>query len=161
MEDLTKVTVSADAVGNVIVQSISNPEFGYIRVSQDRTIFDDNGFMSKKPVSALIHGTVSDLQSLNWKKGQELTGKVVIKQSLVAFNKKKPEIDYKVAGKTGIICTIGGSPIYYKTNYSSNANVEDSLPIKHDNTEAIIAKLAELKVLEAITSNSSTADFTL
>jgi len=37
----SKVRVSADPAGNVIVTSKSNPEYGYIRVEQDRMIIDE------------------------------------------------------------------------------------------------------------------------
>jgi hypothetical protein len=130
-----KVKVVGDAQGNVINQS-SNPLYGHVKVVQIRTVFDDKGFMRARPVNALIHGTVEDLQMAGYYAGQELPGKVIINESLESFNDKNPERDLKIAGKTGIICSVEGNPIYRKTVYSPFANAEDTL-IQHDNVEAL------------------------
>lgn len=156
----SKVRVTADAAGNVVVPSQNNPEYGYVRVEQDRIIFDDKGFMARKPISAIINGLVADLQSLNWKKGQELDGKIAIKEQLTAFSTKKPEADYKVAGKTEIVCTVAGAPIFRKTIYSANASMED-VTIAHDNIEAIKAKYAEIVAAEKGSALQPNKDFSL
>lgn len=158
---MTKVKITADAAGNVIIQSLNNENYGYVKVIQEKVIFDDNGFMTKKPVSALINGTMEDLQSMNWVKDQELEGKVVIREQLTPFSKKKPETDFKVAGKTGIICTVNGAPIYRKTLYSTISTTEDTICL-HDNKDMIIAKQAELTATETIgSSNAGKPDFKL
>jgi hypothetical protein len=133
----SKVKVVADATTNsVITVSQNNPEYGFVRLEQTRTMFDDNNFLKLKVVSTLIHGTVSELQAAGFYAGQELPGKIVVTESMEAFNAKNPERDYKVAGNTGIICTLGGSPIYRKTTYSTASNVEDTL-VRHDNVEQL------------------------
>jgi hypothetical protein len=144
----SKVKVTADAAGNVIVTSKNNPEFGYIRVEQDRMVIDERGFARRKTVSALIPGTVSDLKSFGWTKGAEVSGKIVIKEQTTPFNSKDPERDYKIAGKTGIVCCLYGEPIYRKLFYSLDANASDVV-IAHDNGEAIKAAYAELSEQEA------------
>ena len=59
----SKVKVTADeSTGAVVVISKNNPEWGHIRVTQVRASFDDNGFVRKRNISALIHGTVEDLK---------------------------------------------------------------------------------------------------
>lgn len=157
----SKVRVTADATGNVVVQSQNNPEYGYIRVEQDRVIFDDNGFMSRRPVSAIINGLVSDLQSLNWAKDKTLPGNIVVKESLTPFSKKRPEADHKIAGKTGIICSVNGQPVYRKTIYTTVSNAEDVI-VKHDNTEAIRNKFAEIQASESKSSAlTPSVDFNL
>ena len=133
----SKVTVLADeATGSVVNVSKNNPDYGYIRVEQIRTMIDDNGFLRRKPVSALIPGTVEELQATGFFAGQQLDGKIVVQESLEAFNEKEPTRDLKVAGETGIVCTLGGLPIYRRTKMSFNGNSEDSL-IKHDNIEEL------------------------
>jgi hypothetical protein len=133
----SKVKVVADATTNsVITVSQNNPEYGFVRLEQTRTMFDDNNFLKLKVVSTLIHGTVAELQAAGFYAGQELPGKIVVTESMEAFNAKNPERDYKVAGNTGIICTLGGSPIYRKTTYSTASNVEDTL-VRHDNVEQL------------------------
>lgn len=153
----SNTTVSSDATGAVIIKSVNNPEFAYIRIVQEKTIFTDDGFMKRKPVSALIHGTIEDLQSLNWKANQELKGNVIIKESLTPFSKKQPERDYKIAGETGIVCSIDGAPIYRKTTYTTNVALEDTT-LQHDNKDAIVAKNAELKAAGLLTPST---DFSL
>lgn len=137
--------VAVDATGNVIVQSQNNPEFGYVRLEQARTMIDDNGFLRRKVVSTLLHGTVQELKDSNFHAGQELSGNIVIIESLQPFNKKNPERDIKQAGATGIICSVEGQPIYRKTLYTLISNVTDQL-IKHDNTAQMKAAYDNAKV---------------
>lgn len=149
----SKVKVVADATTNsVIVVSPNNPEYGYVRLEQTRTVIDDNGFLRMKPVSTLIHGTMTELKAAGFYAGQELPGNLLIKESLEPFNAKNPERDLKIAGDTGIICSVEGQPIYRKTIYSAASNAEDTL-IKHDNVEQLRNAYAA-KTESAITPNT-------
>lgn len=135
----SKVVVLADeTTGAVVNVSNNNPEYGYIRVQQIRTMIDDNGFLRRKPVSALIPGTLAELKESGFFAGQQLDGKIVVEESLEPFNDKTPERDLKVAGETGIVCTLGGLPIYRRTKFSFDATGADAL-IKHDNVEELKA----------------------
>ena len=156
----SKVKVAADETGSVVVPSQNNPEYGYIRVQQDRVVFDDNGFMSRRPINAIINGLLSDLKSLNWTKDMTLPGNILIKESLTPLNKKRPELDYKVAGTTGIVCSVNGQPIYRKTIYTTASNVQDVI-VKHDNTEAIRNKFAEMQTTETQSAVKANEAFTL
>jgi hypothetical protein len=140
----SKVKVSGDKVTGAVVMPTGNPLFGTIRVEQTRTIFDDNGFATQATVSALIQGKIDVLTSLKWKKGDEIGGKIVIRESLTPFNTKDPDKDLKVAGKTNVVCTFGGNPIYRKTFYTGSEKAEDEL-LAHDNSEEIKAANAKLK----------------
>jgi len=151
----SKVKVTADEVtGSVIVTSKNNPDWAHIRVEQSRIVIDDNGFARKKTISALVHGTVDDLKSFGWSRGQELPGKIIYKESLEPFNSKDPERDYKVAGKTGIICCQDGQPIYRKTFYTLKMDVQD-VSVAHNNIEDIRAAYAEGTEIEV---NGNVAD---
>lgn len=132
----SKVVVLGNEAGGVVNTSENNPNYGYVRVQQVRTLIDDNGFLRRKPVSALIPGTMEELQDSGFFPGQELPGKIVIEESLEPFNSKTPQRDLKIAGETGIVCTLGGMPIYRRTKFSFASNVEDKL-IKHDNVEEL------------------------
>ena len=124
----SKVVVLADeTTGAVVNVSNNNPEYGYIRVQQIRTMIDDNGFLRRKPVSALIPGTLAELKESGFFAGQQLDGKIVVEESLEPFNDKTPERDLKVAGETGIVCTLGGLPIYRRTKFSFDATGADAL----------------------------------
>lgn len=139
----TKVKVSANAEGAIVNISENNSEYGHIRVTQTRAVFDDQGWVRKSNLSALIAGTVEDLKSMELSADSEIAGKIVIKESLTPFNKKNPEKDAKIAGKSGIPCTFDGQAIYRKTFFTEDADAQDVL-VKHNNDEAIrTAYLAE------------------
>ena len=146
MKSKVKV-VALDETGLVINQSKSNPEYGYVRLEQTHTMVDNNGFLRRKNVSTLIHGTMDELSASNFYAGQELPGTIVIKESLEPFNSKNPERDLKIAGETGIICKKGDSPIYRKTVYTTVSNAENDT-IEHDN-------IAELRAAYETSSSSA------
>jgi len=114
----TKVKVVASPDGKVVVASKNNPEYGSVRVEQTRAMIDEAGFLRRQKVSAFIPGTVADLEGMKWANGQEIDGKIIIKESLEALNPKNPERDYKVAGETKIVCCVGGDPIYRKQMFT-------------------------------------------
>lgn len=133
----SKVIVLADETTKSVVNVSQNrPDYGYIRVQQVRTMIDDNGFLRRKPVTALIPGTIEELEASAFFAGQQLDGKIVIEESLEPFNQKEPERDLKIAGETGIVCTFGGLPIYRRTKMSFDVSTPDTL-IKHDNVEQL------------------------
>jgi hypothetical protein len=147
-QKMNKVVVTANAEGKVVVVSENNPEFGYIRVTQSRQIFDEaTGFVKTKEVGALVLGTVADLNSLGWRKGQELDGKIITKEQLKPFNNKNADRDYKVAGETQIVCCVDGEPIYARNIYTGNAKAED-VRIQHTNVDEIREAFAALKAQE-------------
>ena len=149
------VKVTADEAGNVIIKSENNPEYGHLRVEQTRMVIDDNGFARKRKLSALIPGTVEDLAGFGWSEGEEVEGKILIKESLTPFNSKNPERDYKVAGSSGIVCTGVDEetgevkPIYRKHLFTFSTSAEDTT-IEHVNGEEIQAAYAAAKSEEAI-----------
>jgi hypothetical protein len=132
----SKVKVLKNEDGSVLTVSEKNPEYAWVRVQQIRTVVDDNGFLRRKPVSAIIPGHVDDMKAMNFFADQELLGKILIKEALIPFNAKDPQRDLKVAGDTGIVCTLEGLPIYRKTYYSTKNNVEDIF-VQHDNKDQI------------------------
>lgn len=147
----SKVIVTADAAGNVVVPSSNNSEWGHIRVTQKRIVIDERGFARPKIASALIAGTVKDLKEFGWKANQELPGTIYYKEQLEPFNKKEPKRDMKIAGKTGIPCTINGQPMYRKGFYSTNPDQTDVYIIdeygcilSHDNGDEIRAGYQKL-----------------
>lgn len=134
---MSKVIVTANAAGQVIVKSNNNPEYGHIRVKQVRMTIDETGFARKRTVYALIPGKIEDLKGFGWSADQEVDGHIQIREQLTPFNPKDPNKDVKVAGETGIICKKDGKNVYRKCFYSTN-HVEDVL-VEHDNTEEIKA----------------------
>jgi hypothetical protein len=131
------VKIVADATTGAVVRvSETNPEFASVRLEQVRTVIGNNNFIERKTVSTLLQGATADLTAMGFYAGQELPGTIVIEESLTPFNKKNPERDLKIAGETGIICSVGGQPIYRRAVFSTASNATDTL-IKHDNVEQL------------------------
>ena len=137
------VTVAGDTLGNVVMKSHNNSEWGYIRVEQLKTSFESNGFMRVTPISALIHGRIDDLLALEWQKDQEIPGKIIFRESLNPFHPYDLLKDLKIAGKTGVSCKLNGQPIYRKTFYTTKMSMED-VTIQHNNNDEI--KIARAKL---------------
>lgn len=153
-----KVKVVADATGAIVNVSSNNPEYGYVRFEQVRSVIDDNGFLRRKSISSLVHGTVEELTAMNFYAGQELPGSIIIQESLAPFSAKSPQRDLKIAGDTGIVCTVEGQPIYRRTMYSAASNAQDTL-VKHDNVEQLRTAYAEQTKVNAI--NPSASEFSI
>tara|TARA_B100000900_G_scaffold364730_1_gene339525 strand:+ start:71 stop:547 length:477 start_codon:yes stop_codon:yes gene_type:complete len=153
-----KVKVVANATtGAVVNVSESNPDYGYIRLEQTKPIVDDNGFFKPRTISTLLQGNFNELTGMGFFNGQELPGKIQIKESLEAFNTRNPERDIKKAGDTGIVCTQGGAPIYRKTVYDMTGSKTDTF-VQHDNIEELRAAYEAQKVPSAVKPN---ADFSI
>jgi hypothetical protein len=151
----SKVKVTGDELGNVIQQSANNPEYGYVRVEQVRSMYDDNSFLRRRVVSALIIGTMEDLINEGYYAGQELPGKIAIIESLTPSNKKDITKNLKYAGNTGVVCKVEDQPIYRKTIYTTIKNLEDKL-IRHDNVDEIkVANETPSVRLSAVNSSAS------
>jgi hypothetical protein len=131
------VKVVADATtGSVIMVSPNNPDFACVRLEQTKIVIGNNNFIEKKTVSTLLQGSTTDLLSMGLYAGQDLPGVIVIEESLTAFNKKTPERDLKIAGDTGIVCSVDGNPIYRRAVYSTASNAQDLL-VQHNNIEQL------------------------
>ena len=130
------VVIVKDDMNNAIRVSKNNAEYAHIRLSQERTMINSNGWLQTKQVTALIHGKTEELIASGIKKFKKLPGNIVIKESLTPFNKNNPDRDLKMAGNTGIVCCIDGQPIYRTTKYDATSTQEDEL-IAHNNGESI------------------------
>ena len=116
--------------------SPKNPEYGYIRVQQTRALVSDWGWVTRKTMSALIKGLVTDLQALNFKAGQELPGKIVIREQTLPFDTNNTEKNVKIAGACGVQCRYYDELIYRDTFYTTNLLADDQL-IAHTNADEI------------------------
>lgn len=150
------VQIIPDEMGNVIRVSKNNAEFGHIRLQQERVAFTNTGWVNRKTVSTLLHGKVEDLREMGLHNATTLPGKIVVTESLEPFNADDPDRDLKMAGSTGIVCCQDGQPIYRKTMYTTDTNLEDVLvahnngdDIRQANTKATEAKLVPKKQSES------------
>lgn len=133
---MSKVVVTADKNGNVIGISQNNPEYGYIRVEQTATQINEQGWLRNVKRGALIKGKVADLVECQYQEGDEITGKIVVRESLTPFNPESPDRDLKIAGDTGVICRVNDEPIYRQTFFTTNLSSTDEL-IMHTNADEI------------------------
>ena len=154
---ISQVKVTANEAGRVVIASENNPAYGYIRVEQERAVTDENGWIRVKTLTALIPGTVSDLNKLGWVAGQVVPGTIVIREQLTPFNKRNPERDIKIAGSTGIVCKVGDAPIYRNTFYHHNTDAQDVL-VAHTNVNEIKETYA---VTEGFQEEEESDDFSL
>jgi hypothetical protein len=140
----SKVKVTAHEGEDVIVIG-ANAEYGYIRVEQERMVIDDNtGFARTVLLSALVPGAVVDLKKFNWVADQIVDGKIRIVEQMIPFNKKDVNRDIKVAGKTGIVCSKNGQPIYRKYFFTRNLALEDKLE-EHTNEAEISERYSSMQ----------------
>lgn len=153
----SKVRVTADINGNVIGVSQNNPEYGYVRVEQLTTQISEAGWLKPVKRSALIKGKVEDLAQAGFVEGHELSGKIIVKESLTPFNPENPDKDLKIAGSTGVVCRIDDQPIYRQTFYTSNQEAYDEL-ITHDNTVEIREVQVAQKEMSNLRPNSALND---
>lgn len=124
--------VQANQKGELITLSPRNPLWGWIRVVQTRHVFDEEtGIVNTRFCSALLQGKVTDLEKLGLEDDMELDGKIIFKDTLTPYRSNSPEKDYKIAGKSGVVCSIDGQPIYRKYFYSPNPNAVDVF-LQHD-----------------------------
>lgn len=154
---MSKVVVTGDVNGNVIGVSENNPDYGYVRVEQNGTFINDQGWLRMSKRSTLIKGLVKDLQEANFKAGQELPGKIVVVESLIPFNPENPDRDLKIAGDTGVICRIDDQPIYRQTFFTSNLDAMDQL-ITHTNSEEIREVQAAQRAVSALKNYTRTEE---
>jgi hypothetical protein len=129
---MDKPKVMAGRNGNVVSVS-RNPKEGYIMLEQMVPYTNPKtNFTCEKRRTALFFGFVDMLLNLKWKEGQEVTGRIVLTESLVQEKGMQP----KMAGNTGVPCTLKGKQIYHKTEFSFDADQPDVL-LRHDNNHEI------------------------
>jgi hypothetical protein len=146
---MSKVKVTADKHGNIIGVYQNSPEYGYIRVEQESKHINDQGWLRLSKRSAFIKGLVKDLENVDFQEGMELTGKIIIIESLTPFNTENPDRDLKIAGSTGIPCTLDDQPIYRQSFYTTNESAQDQL-IMHNNGDDIRSVQAAQKQMSVL-----------
>lgn len=132
---MNKVKVTADEFGNVIRLSQNNPDYGFVRLEQS-VVEIHNGWVRRKSKTAILPGLVSDLKYLAWAEGEELEGKIVVKETLEPIIKDNLDYGVKRAGQDGPICVFEDQPIYRRTYFTMDMEDED-VYIQHTNVDEI------------------------
>lgn len=143
------VTVTADVLGNVVGVSPNNPEYGYIRVESYTNEISNDGWLKPVRRSALIKGKVEDLVEADFKVGDTIPGKIVVRESFEPVNPENTEKGIKIAGASGIICRVDDQPIYRDTVFTTDMDAQDVF-IQHSNTDEIKEAMAANRSLEAL-----------
>lgn len=131
-----QVVVTANEQGQVVVTSTNNPVYGFVRVESEEMIIGPNRFVRPQKKSALILGRIEHLQMLNYKKGQQLPGRIRTIETLTPVNPEDLQQGLKLAGPTNVVCKIEGKPIYRLQEYDPSGESKDVL-IAHDNKAEI------------------------
>jgi hypothetical protein len=153
---MSKVVITADKYGNMIGVYQNSPEYGYIRVEQHVKQINDQGWLKLSKRSAFIKGLVKDLETADFKPGMEIPGKIIIIESLTPFNTENPDRDLKIAGATGIPCTLDDQAIYRQSFYTTNESAVDQL-IMHNNSDDIKNVQAAQRQMSTLRVNKNQA----
>ena len=120
------VTIVKDDLGNV-VRLTSNPEYGYILLSQKRISFK-NGWVNEKNITTLLKGKTDTLKVMGFDLMDTLPGNIIVQESTTPVDPDNTSRNLKIAGDTGIIlCTKDGEPIYRETKYDPTGLEADVL----------------------------------
>lgn len=135
MKNQVKVAVHPETKV-VITKNENKPEFGTIRLDQE-VITMENGFLNRTKRSSFLTGKLLDLQTLGFKEGQVLSGKIVRKESFEPmFVGHTPKIN--PTSKEEVL--IGGKKVYFQDTYTEDETSSDILVSSN-----IVTKKAELK----------------
>jgi len=149
---MSKVVIKADKQGSIINVYPNKPEYGSIRVEQILLVINDRGWLRKAKRSAFIKGKIEDLLECNYKDGDKVNGKIVVVESLIPPQPDSPEKNLKMAGDTGVVCTIDGQPIYRECYFTPNEDARDEF-IAHDNSTEIKQAQSASKTMSLLSKN--------
>jgi len=139
MSKTSSVTVIANKAGQVISVSPNNPTYGWVAVESVQPTFSE-GFMRLGKRVAFIAGTITDLEGFGFTEGQQLPGKIVVKETLQPINADKPELGIKypnaAAKEQNLACMVDDEPVYRKSYYTTNEDTADVL-VAHTNGDEI------------------------
>lgn len=141
-----QVKIVPNEMGAKIRISKNNAEYAHVLLKQEKAFIGTNGWVKKNTLHTLLHGRLEDLQEIGIASLDSLPGQIVVKESTTPFNEQNPDVDLKIAGKTGIICCIHGEPIYRKAFYDAACTMDDEL-VAHNNNDAIREANAEDKIV--------------
>ena len=127
--------VAHPETGEVVTPNPKKPQFGSVRIDQE-VVSVEGGFLNRQNRVAFLGGRVEDLQSMGYKEGQKLPGKIIIKESLTPFYADQTP---KINPETDEVLTQNGNPIYRDLKYTENINASDSL-LEHDTVDQTISE---------------------
>ena len=157
---MNKVKITPTKEGNLVTSFKSNPEFGYMKLTETAVI-SGQGWFREVSKTCLQKGKMSTLQAIvSANSDLCLNGKLTVKEYLaneITADVISAYVDDSVsvtqgletfkkrAGKDGIALTVQGQAIYRFTIYDPSGTTEDTV-IAHDNVEAV--KLSRVAATE-------------
>lgn len=123
-EDKSYTAEVGDVICTYKTQTDSGESIGFIRVEQTVRTFNDGGWTRNTNRSALIKGTVEDLEALNLKAGQKLPGKIVVQETT---EEPYPDAQPKMNPSTEEIITHQGQPVYRETFFTQDMSKQDTI----------------------------------
>lgn len=133
---MKQVTVAKHPeTGNIITPSTKNVEWGSIRVDSKSTSME-NGILNISNRSAFIRGKIKDLESLDLKEGQKLTGLIQKQESFQPFYEGQ---DPKINPTTEEIVLKDGRETYLQYVYTSDINAPTDVFVHEAVEEAVVA----------------------
>jgi len=114
--------VAHPETGAIITVSKNNSQYGTIRLDSENVSLEGK-FMNKSKRTAFIRGKVEDLQSLGYKAGQTLGGKIVKKESFSPFYEGQSP---KVNPSNGEIILTNGEETFLDYTYTADNNALDT-----------------------------------
>jgi hypothetical protein len=129
---MTRIAKAKDH-SELIIISKNNPEQGSVKVISETPVLNSKGFLNISTRSALLKGSVADLSKMNFKEGQVVPYKIVIKESTTEFfagqePKKYPE-NHAQAGE---VITHMGAPVYVNKLVVAETSEESDLLLAID-----------------------------
>lgn len=148
------VIVTANLLGSAFTKGTvgkDGKQYGFIRVESVKHI-SNGGFLKPVKISALIPMSEADYNAAPIAVGTNLSGRIRIEESLTQTPGSKP----KMAGKTGVGCTVNGKQIYRATKWYSDVelaatpSLQNDVLLSHDNTDSIKAAVAKITANAAV-----------
>ena len=154
------VEVVANKAGEVLTVSPKNAEYGWLTLKSETEEFV-NGFLRFRTRFAFVPGTVKELEQFIAKHGivenSTITGRIVVKESLVPHNAADPNIGIKypsaAAKAEGLACVVDDQPVYRRTIFTQDTTMCDEF-VAHTNADDIRA-FAEEQRAKATVANTA------
>lgn len=115
--------VAHPETGNVVTPNENKPGEASIRLDQEVNSME-GGYLNKSRRTVFIGGKIEDLQSLNFRAGQTLPGKIVRRESFEPFYEGQSP---KINPTSGEIMRKNGQEIYFQFQYTENETEPDYL----------------------------------
>lgn len=107
--------------GTVVTPRDSNPEYGAVRIDEEKTTIVNN-FVNKSRRTAFLGGSTADLNAMNFKDGQIIAGTIVKQESFEPFFEGQSP---KINPSTNEVVLKDGRPTFLNYIYSTDATALD------------------------------------